>query len=398
MKRIAIVVPWYGDNISGGAEMESRELAWHLQSAGTDVEILTTCVKDFSSDWYADYFRPGVYDESGVSVRRFAVRKGNRKAFDAINLKLMQGRHITESEEKVFMDEMVNSPQLYDYIRENSGNYDFFLFIPYMFGTSFFGSMACPEKSIMIPCFHDEAYIYMSILKKVFEHCAGIVYNAESEKELANRVFCLDGIPQVVMGIGMDTDISGSPERFRKKYDIHDPFILYAGRKDAGKNVDLLIRYFEALHRTGAHKDLKLVLIGGGKVEIPESLNEKVLDLGFVDIQDKYDAYSAALLLCQPSVHESFSLVIMESWLCSRPVLVHEKCEVTKNFAVQSGGGLYFGNFAEFYECIDFMISNERLSDRMGCNGRRFVKSHFSWDVIIARYMRFFEEVSKTGL
>ena len=141
MKRIAIVVPWYGDNISGGAEMESRELAWHLQSAGTDVEILTTCVKDFSSDWYADYFRPGVYDESGVSVRRFAVRKRNRKAFDAINLKLMQGRHITESEEKVFMDEMVNSPQLYDYIRENSGNYDFFLFIPYMFGTSFFGSI-----------------------------------------------------------------------------------------------------------------------------------------------------------------------------------------------------------------------------------------------------------------
>ena len=55
-------------------------------------------------------------------------------------------------------------------------------------------------------------------------------------------------------------------------------------------------------------------------------------DLGFVDIQDKYDITAAATLLCQPSKNESFSIVIMESSLCGRPVLVHEACEVTKHF------------------------------------------------------------------
>ena len=55
------------------------------------------------------------------------------------------------------------------------------------------------------------------------------------------------------------------------------------------------------------------MLIGGGELEIPTEIKNDVYDLGFVDLQDKYDAYGAATLLCQPSKNESFSFVIMES-------------------------------------------------------------------------------------
>ena len=47
MQKIGFVIPWYGENIPGGAEMELREVATHLQKAGMEVEILTTCVKDY---------------------------------------------------------------------------------------------------------------------------------------------------------------------------------------------------------------------------------------------------------------------------------------------------------------------------------------------------------------
>lgn len=43
--KIAFVIPWYGEDMKGGAEMELREVSVHLAKAGIDVEILTTCAK-----------------------------------------------------------------------------------------------------------------------------------------------------------------------------------------------------------------------------------------------------------------------------------------------------------------------------------------------------------------
>lgn len=87
------------------------------------------------------------------------------------------------------------------------------------------------------------------------------------------------------------------------------------------------------------------MLIGGGTIAVPNSVKDCVHDLGYVSQQDKYDALQGALFLCQPSKNESFSLVIMESWLCGRPVLVHSACAVTKDFAQQAEGGLYFNSY-----------------------------------------------------
>ena len=59
MKKIGFVIPWYADGIPGGAEMELREVASHLHYAGVNVEILTTCVREFSADWSVNYYKAG---------------------------------------------------------------------------------------------------------------------------------------------------------------------------------------------------------------------------------------------------------------------------------------------------------------------------------------------------
>ena len=135
MYKIAFVIPWYGEGIPGGAEMELREVAGHLQKAGVEVEVLTTCVKDFTADWNQNYYAAGVAMVYDVPTRRFPVRKRDTATFDRINAQLMQGKHITPKEEVLFLQEMVNSPQLYEYIETHNDNYDLFVFMPYMFGT-----------------------------------------------------------------------------------------------------------------------------------------------------------------------------------------------------------------------------------------------------------------------
>ncbi|MCI6165366.1 MAG: glycosyltransferase family 4 protein [Lachnospira sp.] len=391
MKKIGFVIPWYYENIKGGAEQELRGLVKHLHDAGIDVEIITTCVKEFASDWTENYFKEGVEQIDGVVVRRFKVRKGDMKEFHKVNARLMQGNTISYEEETTFLREMVNSPDMYDYLREHSEDYHRYVFIPYMFGTTYYGIQACPFKSILIPCFHDESYAYFRHFRETFRDLRGIVFNAKPEQELANEILDLRTVKQLLLGIGIETDIDYDADRFRKKYNINSPYIIYAGRKDEAKNINTLIKYFDEYRKRNkdSRQDIKLVLIGGGEVNIPDSIKDDVYDLGFVDIQDKYDACAGALCLCQPSKNESFSIVIMESWLCKRPVLVHNQCNVTSNFVKESNAGLYFDNYFEFEGCINYYIDNPQVAAKMGEAGRQYVLDNFKWDVIMKKFLEF---------
>ena len=390
MKKIGFVVPWHGQNIPGGAEMALRGVTEHLNKAGVSIEILTTCVKEFMADWNENFHKPGLTVENDIPVRRFKVRKRNVDAFNRVNLRLMNDEKLTPQEEEIFCREMINSPDMYKFIEQHKDEYHCFVGIPYMFGPVYHMCKICPEKAVLIPCFHEEAYIYMDVFKKAFSNIRGMIFNAEPEKVLTERVYDTSGQKLIVPGLGLDTALTYDEDRFRAKYNIKEPFILYAGRKDVGKNIYTLIRYFAEYKRRNKN-NLKLVLIGGGSVKLPKSIHKDVYDLGFVSIQDKYDAYGAALTLCQPSKHESFSFVIMESWLCRRPVLVHKGCEVTKHFAVASQGGFYFDNYFEFEGQVNYYLEHPDVTCRMGENGRKFVLENFDWEIVTRKYIDFFE-------
>jgi len=313
------------------------------------------------------------------------------KQFHSINAKLMQGKSISYDEEGIFLKEMVNSPDMYDYLRSHSEEYHRYVFIPYMFGTTYYGIQACPFKSILIPCLHDESYAYFRHYRETFRDLRGIIFHARPEMELANRILDLRNVKQSLLGEGVETDFEYDADRFRKKFNIDKPYILYAGRKDEAKNINTLITYFKEYRRRNADTDMKLVLIGGGEVSIPDEIKEDVYDLGFLDIQDKYDACAGSVCLCQPSKNESFSIVIMESWLCERPVLVHKACNVTSNFAKESNSGLYFNDYFEFEGCVNYYVNNPDIAAAMGKTGRQFVLDNYKWDVIVKRFLDFFE-------
>ncbi len=392
MKTIAFVCPWFGENIPGGAEMELRGLTTHLNESGLKLEILTTCVEKFASDWNVNFYKAGCDTVCGLKVRRFPVRKRDVKRFDAVNYKFMNNIPVSEAEEKIYMQEMVNSTALYDYIRNNKDNYALFVYIPYMFGTTYEGVGVCPHKSVLIPCLHDESYAYMKLFAKRYSQAAGMIFHSKPEYELAKKLYG-SNYNGVVLGEGVDTGLNYDAEGFRKKFGITEPFILYAGRKEEGKNVHTLLKYF-AHYKKENHNNLKLVLVGGGQIAIPESVKGDVIDLGFVSLQDKTNAESAALLLCNPSKFESFSLVIMESWLCRRPVIVYGGCGVTRNFVSESNGGLYFNGYYEFEGAVNYIMKHPDIADVMGNNGYAYVNKEFAWDVIVRKYTEYFKELA----
>jgi glycosyltransferase involved in cell wall biosynthesis len=383
--KIAFVTPWYGPEIPGGMEAETRRTAVHLHKAGFQVEVLTTCIREFLSDWAVNFHRPGVEEIDGIMVRRFPVGKRNRQAFDAVNLRLMNNLPITPEQERTFLEEMFRVPELYHYIAGHAQQYIFF-FIPYLFPTTYLGGQICPERSVVVPCLHDESYARLSVHRQVLPAVRAMILFSEAELRLADRLY---GPPQGqlrrCLGGGVDTDFRADAGRFRRTYGVEGPFVLYAGRRDAGKNVPLLLDYWHRYILAG-RRDLKLVLIGSGSVAVPPEIEDSVVDLGFVPAQSKGDAYAAATLLCQPSVNESFSVVIMESWVAGRPVLVHGRCAVTREHCQKANGGLYFTDYEEFASTLNYLLDRPDVAAAMGQNGRRYVLDNFQWSIIVAKY------------
>ena len=77
--KVAYVVPRYGVEVVGGAELAARLLAEHLVAAGCEVEAFTTCALDART--WADEYPEGRAEVNGVTVHRFRSAAGRDPAF-----------------------------------------------------------------------------------------------------------------------------------------------------------------------------------------------------------------------------------------------------------------------------------------------------------------------------
>ena len=69
-------------------------------------------------------------------------------------------------------------------------------------------------------------------------------FHVAAERGLAERLAGADPERFHLVGEGVDPPPPGDAARFRRTHRVHDPFVLYAGRKAAEKNTPLLVEYF----------------------------------------------------------------------------------------------------------------------------------------------------------
>jgi len=382
--KIAFVCPFFGEQAAGGAEFAGRSVALHLAASGVEVEILTTCLQDLTHGIANNVHPTGVSQDGPLTVRRFKAETPDMAPFADLNDCIIDGGTLTRNEELQFMSRHVVSVAMLRHMAAHVDLYDWFCFIPYPFGTTVFGVRIAPHKSVIIPCLHDEGYARLQLVREALTSAKRIVFNAEAERRFANTAYGIDDEKGVYVGLGVETQVDSDGQRFRRNFGIEDPFILYAGRRDTTKNVHTLITYFEQ-YKQQSPGPLKLVLVGPGGLPVANP-SDDIVDLGFVSERDKRDAYAAAELFCQPSRNESFSYVIMEAWLGGTPCLVHERCEVTREHVVRSGGGLYFSSASDFAGAVERILNDTELRSRMATAGRQYVLDNFAWPHIVRRF------------
>lgn len=387
-RSIAFVIPRYVRSM-GGAEALCAALGRALQADGCLVTILTTCAAD-NRTW-ANEMPPGPFCEEGLSGIRFMVDERNLERWIPLQIRLSDGAALTIDEQLDWLEHSVTSSGLLAHLTEWGHTFDAILFAPYLFGTTFWGSQVHPDRSVIIPCLHDEAAAYLPAIRAMLRSVRGVIFNAQAERMLAERLH--GALRGGVVGMGFDPIPVAIEEHLEPLLPPDEQYLLYLGRKETGKNAHVLIDHFCAWKdRSPDTLPVKLVICGGGSfsdLHRPRAAErEDIIDLAHVSEHDKSRLIKGAIALVQPSTNESFSIVLMEAWRLGVPVVVHGLCPVTKEHVEQSGGGLFFSNQRDFGGVIDRLIADAPLRNVMGQSGRRYVAQEYAWPTVIERFYR----------
>jgi hypothetical protein len=158
----------------------------------------------------------------------------------------------------------------------NADRYDAVILSPYLFWTTVTGATIVPERTIVMPCLHDEPYASLDVLKPVLSDVARLWFLSEPEHQLAHRCATLPA--HDVTGAGVNIPESYDPDGFRARHGLERPYVLFAGRRERGKGWDWLLAAFHfAIRQYGLPFDL--VTIGVSPANTAPDASGRVHDL-----------------------------------------------------------------------------------------------------------------------
>ncbi len=391
---VVFVTPWYG-HFAGGAEAAARSFAEQLARRGWNVEVLTTCCRDPYSSWWQNTLPEGIEQLNGVTIRRFPVNADGEHIFHQLNSKNITTGLTDETEQLAFVNHSINSDALIEYATQHTAG-QLVIALPYTQGLVYSLVQALAGHVCVMSCLHDEPQLYWSTTGNMLASSRRVFFLTEEEKSLAIRHYGVSAgrrlVESPVVGVGCELpdgieQLLGDEQQVDslvEELDLPPHYFVYLGRKDVGKNVPQLVQNFRTYLAQGGRAHL--LFLGGGMAElVPNDIGMR--DLGYLPEDQKFAILSRSLGLINLSENESFSLAIMEAWLCNVPVVVSANCEITAAHCLKSGGGVAVTSQTEFVTMLR-TLESDVLRRAMGTAGNYYTKQHYSWDSVIDRLLR----------
>jgi glycosyltransferase involved in cell wall biosynthesis len=377
--RLLYVTPRYGPDVYGGAERAVREIGQHLAGRGHEVHVLTTCARSYAS--WENVTPPGDSDEEGIRVHRFTVDHTPPPAAWPAGTPVMTYWRRTRWALAGFPLEGAG-----EWLQRHSQGFDVTIPYTYQHHTTWDAVMLSRAPVLLHPAAHPEAALNMDILDVVFRRATMLSLHTPEERDLIRKRFRLDPSRLQVSGMGVtplsttDADIAG----FRSSQGLgEDPYVVCVGRIDPGKGIPEVSHQFVRF-KSRHPGPLRLVLVGEEVQPIPA--HPEIVKTGFVPESVRNAAIAGAELLLQPSLHESFSLVLAEGWLLGVPVLAQGRSAVLRGQVARSGGGLTYTDDAGFEAGLDRLLGDPALRRRMARSGRRYITESCAWPRFLDAY------------
>jgi glycosyltransferase involved in cell wall biosynthesis len=197
----------------------------------------------------------------------------------------------------------------------------------------------------------------------------------------------------------------GGSRRLLERFQIHYPYILYAGRIRPHKNIPRLVEAFAVIRGELEHhpkfRDLRLLIIGDEISRNPEvrravaqTRTEQVVRfLGFVPFETLREFYANASVFAFPSLYEGFGLPPLEAMASGIPVVtssVSSLPEVVGNAAMIVNPE----NVFDIARGIREVLMDDSLRARLIAGGYAQVRQ-FNWRRTAEQTLDVYREVAR---
>ncbi len=396
VKKLCFVSPRYGEEIIGGAEFAIRRLAENcVLYGGIEAEVLTTIAGD-ERTWSPQY-EVGETHLNGVTVKRFSNEPINRQEFDQWAQPLLENpRHVTE---QLFDEWLIRqgpySPHLLNAIENTDA--DAVVFHPMLSSPTSHGVFKSKKPVILHPALHNEPLSYMPGYAQVMKRADLLALSTRYEQNLVQDICGAMSNAQSVIGFGIEEPPEANKaeqEITIKKYGLEPrKYFVVIGRVDQGKGSDVVAEMFCAARKLSGRDD-KLVFIGpiSPTSAVASMDDENIICVGAVSDEEKYALLSEATSLINPSVAESFSLVVLEAMQVGVPVIVNGSCGPTIEHAQASGAGVSFSSAGDFAAALDLYADN-KIRKMASLNGQGYISKKYIWSDVVSTYMHSIDKV-----
>jgi len=254
---------------------------------------------------------------------------------------------------------------------------------PFLYRQSSHGKWALPLKR-----FYECLFTLPNL-----NHASAIHFTTKEEME--RSAFLKLRAPAVIIANGIDwREYAELPQsgkfRQRVRLDSQTPLVLFLGRINFKKGLDLLVSSFARV--VEKFPDARLAIVGpdnegyGVKVRRwcrEEGIADKVVFVDHLDPEEVKQAYVDANVFVLPSYTENFGMTVVEAMACGCPVVVSDQVNIWREIQ-EEGAGIVVGlDPWEITNAICRVLSDKDTAEGMGRRGRMAAEKRYAWPRII---------------
>lgn len=172
----------------------------------------------------------------------------------------------------------------------------------------------------------------------------------------------------------------------RARYKLGEsPVVLFMGRLQMRKGVDVLVEAFKA----AAVENASLLIVGPDEGMLPTlralaNGDPRIVFTGYLDGEARLGALAAGDVFALPAIGEGQPMAALEAMAAGLPVVLSPGCNLDE--AAAAGAGFVVeASAAEFAEKLSLLLSDAALRREMGQRARRLVTARYSWDGVAER-------------